>query len=278
MEIVVALAAASVYGVADYCGGRASRTVSPITVTAIGQAAAFVVLVLLALGSGVPIAPLNDWVWGAMAGVAGATGLLAFYRAMGSGFMTVVAPISAVMMASVPVVVGLAQGERPSVIGLIAIPLGIFSVAMISDFFGPNHRRAPRNVILMALVSGTTFGSLFVMLEHTSDGSGLWPVVAMRTASVPYMAIVVLTTRQSIRSSRKHVGIIIGSGVMDSIANVLYLIAVRNGLMTVVAVIIAMYPASTLALATGLDKEQVHPLQISGIALAAVSLVMLTIS
>ncbi len=278
MEIVVALAAASVYGVADYCGGRASRTVSPITVTAIGQAAAFVVLVLLALGSGVPIAPLNDWVWGAMAGVAGATGLLAFYRAMGSGFMTVVAPISAVMMASVPVVVGLAQGERPSVIGLIAIPLGIFSVAMISDFFGPNHRRAPRNVILMALVSGTTFGSLFVMLEHTSDGSGLWPVVAMRTASVPYMAIVVLTTRQSIRSSRKHVGIIIGSGVMDSIANVLYLIAVRNGLMTVVAVIIAMYPASTLALATGLDKEQVHPLQIGGIALAAVSLVMLTIS
>ncbi|MSO31562.1 MAG: DMT family transporter [Ilumatobacteraceae bacterium] len=278
MEIVIAFAAAMFYGVADYCGGRASRAVSPILVTALGQAAAFVALIILVLISGVPVAPLNDWIWGAMAGVAGATGLLAFYRAMGSGFMTVVAPISAVMMASVPVVIGLAQGERPRVIGLVAIPLGLFSVAMISDLFGPHHRRAPRSVVLLALLSGTTFGSLFVMLEHTSSGSGLWPVLAMRAASVPYMAIVVLLTRQSIRSGRKHLGIIVASGVLDSIANVLYLIAVRHGLMTIVAVIIAMYPASTLALATGLDKERVHPPQILGIALAVVSLVMLTVA
>ena len=98
MEIVIAFSAAVVYGVADYCGGRASRTVSAILVTALGQAAAFVALIIMVLISGVPVAPLNDWIWGAMAGVAGATGLLAFYRAMGSGFMTVVAPISAVMI------------------------------------------------------------------------------------------------------------------------------------------------------------------------------------
>ena len=278
MEIVIAFSAAVVYGVADYCGGRASRSVSAILVTALGQAAAFIALIIMVLISGVPVAPLNDWIWGAMAGVAGATGLLAFYRAMGSGFMTVVAPISAVMMASVPVVIGLMQGERPGVIGLVAIPLGLFSVAMISDLFGPHHRRAPRRVIVLALVSGTTFGSLFVMLEHTSSGSGLWPVVAMRAASVPYMAFVVLVTRQPVRSARKHLGVIVASGILDSVANVLYLVAVRRGLMTIVAVIIAMYPASTLALATGLDKERVHRPQLAGIALAVVSLVMLTVA
>jgi drug/metabolite transporter (DMT)-like permease len=133
-------------------------------------------------------------------------------------------------------------------------------------------------VIVLALLSGTTFGSLFVMLEHTSSGSGLWPVVAMRAASVPYMALVVLVTRQPVRSARKHLRVIVASGILDSVANALYLVAVRRGLMTIVAVIIAMYPASTLALATKLDKERVHRPQLVGIGLAVVSLVMLTVA
>ena len=96
MDIVLALCAAVVYGVADYCGGRASRTVSAITVTFVGQAAALVVLTAFVLVAGTPVPPASDFVWGAIAGIAGSTGLLAFYRAMGSGFMTVVAPVSAV--------------------------------------------------------------------------------------------------------------------------------------------------------------------------------------
>ena len=103
MEIVLALCAAAVYGVADYSGGRASRTVSPIVVTAIGQACGLIVLVVIVLASGVPTPPATDWFWGGIGGIAGASGLLAFYRAMGSGFMTVVAPVSAVTATAVPV-------------------------------------------------------------------------------------------------------------------------------------------------------------------------------
>lgn len=277
MEIVLALCAAAVYGVADYSGGRASRSVPALVVTALGQLAGGVVLVIFVLVSGVALPPASDWFWGGLAGVAGASGLLFFYRAMGSGFMTVVAPTSAVVAATVPVVIGLVQGERPSMLALCAIPVALGSVALISDVLGPHHRRAPRLVFIQAAVSGLTFGSLFVMLHHTTDGSGLWPVVAMRASSVPYLFVMMALTGQRAKAARAAPRVVVGSGVLDSVANALYLLAVRNGLMTVVAVIVAMYPASTLALAIGLDRERVHRPQVVGLVLAGVALLMLTL-
>lgn len=277
MEIVLALCAAGVYGIADYSGGRASRSVPALVVTALGQTAGFLFLLVWVLMSGTSLPPASDWFWGGLAGVAGASGLLLFYRAMGSGFMTVAAPTSAVVAALIPVVFGLAQGERPSALALCAIPLGLVAVALISDVLGPHHRRAPRIVFAQAAASGATFGSLFVMLNHTSDGSGLWPVVAMRASSVPYLFVIMVLTRQRASAARKAPIVVFGSGVLDSLANALYLLAVRDGLMTVVAVIVAMYPASTLALAIGVDREKVHRPQIGGLLLAAVALLMLTV-
>lgn len=277
MEIVLALIAAGMYGTADYCGGRASRSISSLAVTLVGQFAALIVLGGIAILSGVPVPPLNDWVWGGVAGILGSTGLLIFYRVMGSGFMTVVAPISAVVTAAIPVVVGLISGERPSVQALLAMPLAIVAIALVSDVLGPHHRRAPGSVILMAIVSGVGFGFIFVVLHHVSSTSGIWPIVAMRVSSVPYMFIVSRVTRTSIRQAMPHKWLVFASGVMDSGANALYALAVRLGLMSVVAVIIALYPASTLMLATGLDKERIHRPQAVGLVLAVVALVLITL-
>jgi len=277
MEVVLALLAAGTYGMADYCGGRAARSISAIAVTLVGQFAALIVLGAIAILSGVPVPPLNDWVWGGVAGILGSTGLLMFYRAMGSGFMTVVAPISAVVTAAIPVIVGLVSGERPSGQALIAMPLAIVAIALVSDVLGPHHRRAPRSIILMAVVAGIGFGFIFVVLHHVSSTSGIWPVVAMRTVSVPYMFIVTRLTKTSIRQAMPHKWLVFASGIMDSGANALYALAVRMGLMSVVAVIIALYPASTLMLATGLDKERIHRPQAVGLVMAAVALVLITL-
>ena len=278
MEILLALCAAGVYGVADYCGGRASRTVSAITVTVVGQACGLVILLVIVLISRVPPPPLTDWMWGGIGGIAGSSGLLAFYKAMGSGFMTVVAPISAVTATAVPVIVGLSTGERPSFLALCGIPVALVAIALVSDAFGPDHRRAPRLVILMAFGSGAVFGSLFVILAHTNDNSGLWPVLAMRFTSVPFMFVVLRLSKNTISSARPQFRFVAGSGVLDSAANGLYLLAVRHGLMSLVATINSFYPASTLLLATGLDGEKVHRSQMVGLALACVALVMITVS
>ena len=278
VEVVFGLSAASVFGVADYFGGRASRSVHAIVVTFIGQFAALFVLLTIALASRVPVPGAQDWMWGGMAGVAGATGLLAFYRAMGSGFMTVAAPISAVTTGGVPIVIGLLQGERPGALALIGMPVALAAIALVSDVFGPGHRRAPRSVVYQSLLAGTVFGSLFVMLNNTSTTSGVWPIVAMRVASVPFMAIVLLSSRKKVSSARFYLPIIILSGVLDSVANALFLLATRHGFMSVVAVIVALYPASTLILATQIDKEKIHPPQAIGLSLAALALVLITVS
>jgi len=278
MEILLALCAAAVYGVADYSGGRASRTVSPIVVTAIGQGCGLLFLVVIVLASGVPTPPATDWFWGGIGGIAGASGLLAFYKAMGSGFMAIVAPVSAVTATAVPVIVGLSLGERPSVLSLCGIPVALVAIALISDILGPNHRRAPRKIFIMAFGAGSVFGSLFVILGHTSDNSGLWPVLAMRVTSVPFMFMVMYFTKNKPSAARPQLKFVAGSGILDTAANALYLLAVRHGLMSIVATINSFYPASTLLLAVGLDKEKIHRPQAIGLVLAGVALIMITVS
>lgn len=278
MDIVLALCAATVYGFADYCGGRASRSVSAITVTFVGQSFGFVVLLTLVLLSGVPTPPASDWFWAGLGGIAGSTGLLAFYRAMGSGHMTVVAPISAVTATAVPVVVGLLSGERPGALALLGIPLALLAIALVSDVLGPDHRRAPFKVVGMAFGAGAVFGSLFVILRYTSDDSGLWPVVAMRVTSVPYMFVVMMLLKRRVSEARANLKVVAASGILDSTANALYLLAVREGLMSIVATINSFYPASTLLLATKLDKERIHRPQAVGLVCAAAALVLITLS
>ena len=278
MDIFLALMAASVYGVADYCGGRATRSISAMTVTFVGQSDGLIVLLMLVFLSGVPVPPVSDFVWGGIAGIAGSTGLLAFYKAMGSGFMTVVAPVSAVTATAVPVVIGLLNGERPGVLALCGIPVALVAIALVSDVLGPNHRKAPRSIIVMAFVAGATFGSLFVILGHTNDAGGLWPVVAMRFTSVPYMAMVMYFMKRKPSEAKANLPIVMASGILDSLANALYLLAVREGLMSIVATINSFYPASTLLLATRLDKERIHRSQAVGLGLAVVALLFITLS
>lgn len=278
MEIVLALCAASVYGIADYCGGRASRSVAPVVVTFVGQCAGFLVLLAIAATSGATLPPLSDWIWGGVAGGVGAIGLLAFYRAMGSGYMTVVAPVSAVTATSIPVVVGLATGERPGVLALLGIPIAVIAIALVSDVMGPDHRKAPRLVLWLAIVAGCGFGTIFVILGHTTDGSGMWPVVSMRLTSIPLMFIVLRAQKLKIGSARVSLRVVLASGILDSAANGIYLLAVRQGLMSIVSTINSFYPASTLLLATKIDGEKIHRSQAVGLLFAALSLTLISIS
>lgn len=278
MAIILALCAAGVYGIADYCGGRASRSVPPMVVTALGQSGGLVVLVAFVVAMGTPSPPASDWVWGGVAGLLGSTGLLAFYRAMASGHMTIVAPVSALTATSLPVAVGLATGDRPGVLALLGIPVAFVAVALISAVLGDRGRGAPRMVLLLALTAGAAFGSIFVILGFTNDDGGLWPVVAMRVTSVPYMLVMMAVMRRGPSRARGHLGIVLASGILDSLANALYLLAVREGMMAVVATINSLYPASTLLLATTLDRERIHRSQAIGLAMAVVALVSIALS
>lgn len=280
MPIVLALSCALVYGFADYCGGTASRLHPAALVTLLGQS---VSLILVAVGVaviGTPLAPAADLAWGAAGGAAGAGGLLAFYWALGHGAMTVVAPVAAVVGAIVPVVVGLAQGERPHPLALAGIVFALACVALVSGAGerDPTGRpRTPRPVLMAAVLAGFGFGSLFVAFDRTASSSGVWPLVAARLASVPLLAVIVITRRARPGGDRRALKIAVAAGVLDMAANGLYLAAVRSGLLSIVAVVSSLYPASTVGLAYAFDGERVSRTQTVGLALAGVALVLVTV-
>lgn len=278
MPILLALASAMVYGIADYCGGRASRRHASVVVAFIGQLVSLVLLVGALAVTASAVADGRSMAWGAFAGVSSAVGLTAFYFALANGSMTVVAPLTAVVGAVVPVTVGLAAGERPRASAYLGIVLAIAAVALVSGAVGHHQQRTPFRIIAAAVLAGLGFGGLFVAFDMAAHDAGLWPLVAARCASVPLLLAMVLGSGRGGDLIRiRAVGFAVLAGVLDMTANGLYLQATRGGLLSVVAVVGSLYPVSTVMLAFAIDGERVRRPQIAGLILAAAALVLVTL-
>ncbi|MET0324432.1 MAG: EamA family transporter [Ilumatobacteraceae bacterium] len=281
VPIVLALGCALAYGIADYCGGRASRSAPSTAVTAIGQVTSLVLAVVVVTLVGTAVASPGQLAWGATAGVATAFALASFYHALSLGSMAVVAPIAAVLSAVLPIGFGLVRGERPSPVAYVGMALALAAVALVSGFVGIG-RTGPRGSATAcgyAAVAGVGFALIFVALGQTTDESGVWPLVAARLVTVALM-VGVLATQRVVRVpvGRSILGLAVGTGVLDIVANVLFLLAARRGLLSIVVVIAALYPVSTVILALALDRERVSRSQAAGMAMAVGALVLVSIS
>ena len=277
MAILLALGSAIVYGVADYCGGRASRMHPAAVVTLIGQTVSLLIVGTLVWFGDTPAPDGATFAWALGGGAAGAFALLALYYSFAHGAMTVVAPLSAVVGAVVPVVAGRIVGERPAAIAYVGIGLAIVAVALVSGAVGGRHQPTPPRIALLAAAAGFGFGLWFVALDRCADGAGMWPLLASRATSVPIMLGVCLALGARPGAHRGVLGLAVVAGVLDMVANATYLEATRHGLLSLVAVISSLYPASTVALAFVIDRERVNRWQVLGMVLAALSLVLVTL-
>jgi drug/metabolite transporter (DMT)-like permease len=273
LAILLAAMTALVWGTADYCGGRASRRGNALGVTVVSQLFSVPVLVIcLALVPATVYA--TDLAWGAGAGVAGLLGLVLLYRGLATGAMAVVAPITAVTSALVPMVVGLVVERLPSALAFGGGTCAILAVALVSlGSTGPTAQASAR-VVGLALSSGAMFGVFFVLLSRVHDESGMWPLVGVRFASVGLGLLLVARRGTSLRIPRALIGWTAVAGVGDVAANALFVLAARDGLLSVVGPISALYPVSTVLLALVVDKERVRPVQVAGLGLAAAALVL----
>jgi drug/metabolite transporter (DMT)-like permease len=277
VAVFLALVAAVVYGVSDYAGGRASRRASPLVVTLIAETSIFALLLVVVPVTSSTTPGGADLAWGAAAGAAGTVGIIALYHALANGAMTVVAPVTGVVAAVLPVAVGLGMGERPSVLALVGVTMTIGAVALIGGLIGVPHVPTPVSLMMVALLSGASFGLLFVFYDRAGDDSGMWPLLGARFASTPILVIAYLASRPHGRVDRSTALVAMLVGVLGTTANLFYLLASRRGLLTIVAVVVAMYPASTVVLATVLDGERMRRPQLLGLTIAAVALVFVTI-
>jgi drug/metabolite transporter (DMT)-like permease len=269
VPVALALFAALFYGAADFCGGIASRRTPAATVVVLSQIAGAVVLA--AAWVAVPGAGHfygSDASWGVAAGIAGGAAIAALYAALAVGRMGVVSPITAVVGASVPVLTGLILGERPPGLALVGVALAFAAVALVSVNAETRTISFSEPGFAAALLSGCAIGALYVFLSR-GHADGKFALLAVtRAVSVAFLCAYALARRESLRPAPKSLGLILGAGALDMAANVLYVLATRSGMLSIVAVLTSLYPASTVFLARVVLSERLTRSQWAGVAIA----------
>jgi drug/metabolite transporter (DMT)-like permease len=278
VAVVLALASAVVYGASDFLGGLASRRASVFGVVAMSQVVGLVALVALLPWLGGPVDGA-DLGWGAAAGLAGAAGLVVFFRTLAGGVMSVVAPVTAVTAAAVPVLVGLLGGDTIGGWAAVGIALALLAVVLVSAESGLSALRAARPAALApALLAGSMFGLFFVLLDRTSSEAGLTPLVTARLASVGLVVAIAVAGHQSLRVTRAALPLVAVSGVGDMTANALFLLATQaDGQLAIVGVLASLYPVSTVVLAQVVLRERLVGAQVAGLLAAAAAVVLITL-
>ena len=280
MAYVLALASAALYGAADFIGGLATRKAPAIAIVVVSQTAGLVLLALaLPLMRGA-LPSLLDLFWGATAGLAGGVGVALLYQALAVGTMAVVAPVTAVCAVIIPVVATWIAGDAPRRVTLAGIMLALVSIVLVSQqrpaVEGPDgEQRHVRSGLGLAFLSGIAIGFFFLSLARTAPEAGLWPLLAARSASVVLFAGLAAASSTSLRMPR-HVALqATGGGALDVVANALYLIASRQGALSVVVTLVSLYPASTVILARVVLAERLSGWQHAGIVCALVAVVVI---
>ena len=276
LSLLLALASSFAYGSADFLGGVAARGAHVLRVVAIAAPASLLVELLLWPIFGAQF-DQGAVAWGAASGVASAAAFALLYRTLAIGPMSVLSPVTAIVSAALPVGVGLIGGEQLSGLAVGGIALALVAVVVISG--GPDERgeRPSRHALLLAFGAGAAIALQLVCLDQTPGDSGIAPLIVGRAVSSATVLAAVVALHARLGDRRPSVPAAAGAGALDSLANLSFLLVVREGELAVVAVITALYPAATVLLARALLAERIGATQLAGLGLAAVAVSLLAL-
>lgn len=277
MLAVLALASSAVWGTSDFFGGLVAKRLPAIAVVGSTQSIAFVVLsgiVLVRTAQGHP-PEAGTWVgWAMLAGVTGACGLVAFYTALASGTMGVVAPIAS-MGVLVPVALGVATGEAPSPWVWLGIVIAVVGIVLAS---GPELSGdvSPRPVIL-AGAAAVCFGMALFALDRGARDSLLMTLWGMRCTSVAIFVVAALVLRSVGGLRARDLVPLALIGCADLLANALFATASSRGQVSIAAVLGSLYPVATILLARVVLTERLRRIQVAGVACALVGAAVISL-
>jgi drug/metabolite transporter (DMT)-like permease len=270
--VVFGLASALSWGAGDFSGGLASKRAPVFGVLAIGHGTGLLLLIVLALVWREPLPSATDLAWGFAAGLAGAVGLAALYRALAVGQMSLVAPLSAVLTAALPALFGVYIEGMPGALKLAGFGLALVAIWLVA---GAGATGAARHGLGLAILAGCGFGIFFILVHRAGSSAVFWPLVAARIGSLAFVLPIVLGRRQLVQPDARLLVPMLLSGVLDVAGNAFFVLAGQAGRLDVAAVLASLYPASTVLLAALLLGERVVGVQMVGIvaALAAIALI-----
>jgi drug/metabolite transporter (DMT)-like permease len=259
--------------VSDFVGGLASRRVAALRVVLVSYPVALVLLTALAFVVGGHVST-PAIVWGGLCGISQAFGVWWFYAALATGPMSLVSPLTAVLVAGVPIVAGVTLGERPSALAYAGIALASIAVILVSrevrDGDSTAHRFTAK-VAWLTLGSGLAFGLNFVLIDQAPVDAGLWPLVFARLSASLLVVAIAASSGKLALPSGVPLKLALAAGVLDTVSNVAMLLALHASMLSLTSVLISLYPAGTVGLALVVLKEKVTLWQAAGMVLALAS-------
>jgi drug/metabolite transporter (DMT)-like permease len=269
----LSLLSAASWGAGDFSGGIAAKKADVFRIVALAHSFGLASMLLMAWLVHESVPPTADLIWGAIAGLAGAFGIAALYKALAIGRMGIIAPVAGVITATIPVLVGIATLGLPPAIQLVGFGLALVSIWLVAR---PDGQIDTHRGLGLAIIAGISFGLFLVAGKQAGPHAVFWPMVAARAASVIVMGAISLLFVTDARSLRPALFPIVLSGLLDSAGNALFIAATRHGRLDVAAVISSLYPASTVILARLVLKERISRMQGVGIAGAMVAIALIS--
>lgn len=277
MTALLAVASALLVGGADFVGGFLSRTVDAVRVAAAAQLVGLALAVPTALFVASERVSTTDASWAVGSGIAVALGLVCFYTAMTRGLISVVAPVTAVAGALVPLLYALGGGERPGEAAMAGIALAIVAIGLVSlGPTGPAEAAASRDALPLAIAAGVLFGLFYVCFARVHEDAGLWPVAISRLTSATVLVALAIVLTRGLSVGRVAAPWVVAIGALEVAAAVTLLLALQRGPISVASVLASLYPVTTTFLAALVLRERLRGPQLAGVALALVAVALIS--
>jgi uncharacterized membrane protein len=280
LSIIFGLCAALGWGAGDFTGGLASRKTGAYRAVFYGEVIGIVFLFFILGVTSEPVPNLKVWLLSMVAGAVGTFGLILLYRAMTIGLMSVAAPVSALLAATLPVLVGIFKEGVPNTSTIFGFGFALFAIWMISQSNGGvTDILAHLEDLKLPLLAGIGFGSYFILMhEATSTGATVWPMVASRSGGILLISAYMLIARVSWKVEDTSAWPLLTlNGLLDILGNIFFILAGQTGRLDVAAVLSSLFPGATVMLAWIFLKERLTRNQWIGVASALIAIVLMTI-
>ena len=275
LALICGLAAAASFGTGDFCGGFATKRSSVFSVIIISQIIGLGMLAGLALTLEEPIPPGSNLIFGGLAGLFGTLGLTALYIGLARGRMGIVAPVSAIVGAILPIIAGIFMEGAPTGSQIIGLLLGVIAIWYLAGGGGATSIH-PRELVLPTL-AGMGFGFFFIFIDQVSETTIFWPLVTARVVSITMIMAFIVARQQHVRArlNRQLLTIVILAGIFDAAGNILFALASRLGRLDISTTLTSLYPAGTVFLAWFILRERLNPRQWFGVGVALIALILI---
>jgi drug/metabolite transporter (DMT)-like permease len=274
--LLLSLVAALGYGLSDFVGGLAARKVAVLRVVVVSYPVGMLGMAVLAplVGGAMTTSSL---IYSVLAGLVGGCAILWFYAALAVGPMSVVSPLTSLLVAALPLGVGMLWGERPGPIALVGAGLAVVAVVLVSRSVAEEDAtlRFTPKVAWLTFGSGGAFAIYFVLLDKVGTDTGLWPLLVSRGSATALVLIAAAFSKRLRPPGGVPLRLALTAGALDVLANVAFLYALRAGLLSLVSVLTSLYPAATVLLARIVLRERTVAVQRVGLVLAAVAVAMI---